>query len=129
MCNEVLPLLKVRGTGSSLTTVHLTFDERWVRQVWDFATATASVTMTGHGGDIKACDWHPSKVGHPLLALYHCKHAGSFAAVCGWQQRDQTDTGTHQYVSSGVSNASKSIGNAKGYHLIVAIMIQCSRHD
>ena len=30
-------------------------------QVWDFKTLKPERTLTGHGGDVKACDWHPSK--------------------------------------------------------------------
>ena len=30
-------------------------------QVWDFPTCRAECHMTGHGGDVKSCDWHPSK--------------------------------------------------------------------
>ncbi|KAL3135617.1 hypothetical protein ABBQ38_006098 [Trebouxia sp. C0009 RCD-2024] len=30
-------------------------------QVWDFPTCRAECHMTGHGGDVKSCDWHPTK--------------------------------------------------------------------
>ena len=30
-------------------------------QVWDFKSLKAESALTGHGGDVKACDWHPSK--------------------------------------------------------------------
>ncbi|EIE19507.1 WD40 repeat-like protein [Coccomyxa subellipsoidea C-169] len=30
-------------------------------QIWDFKTAQLEATLRGHGGDVKACDWHPSK--------------------------------------------------------------------
>jgi polyadenylation factor subunit 2 len=30
-------------------------------QVWDFKSLKPESTLTGHGGDVKACDWHPSK--------------------------------------------------------------------
>lgn len=30
-------------------------------QVWDFPTCRAESHMTGHGGDVKGCDWHPDK--------------------------------------------------------------------
>lgn len=30
-------------------------------QVWDFPTCRAECHMTGHGGDVKSCDWHPIK--------------------------------------------------------------------
>jgi len=30
-------------------------------QIWDFPTCKSEVTMTGHGGDVKGCDWHPTK--------------------------------------------------------------------
>lgn len=30
-------------------------------QIWDFPTCRAEHTMTGHGGDIKSCAWHPTK--------------------------------------------------------------------
>lgn len=30
-------------------------------QVWDFKSLKAERTLTGHGGDVKACDWHPFK--------------------------------------------------------------------
>ena len=30
-------------------------------QIWDFPTCRAEHTLTGHGGDIKSCDWHPTK--------------------------------------------------------------------
>ena len=30
-------------------------------QVWDFKTLKPEAALTGHGGDVKACDWHPTK--------------------------------------------------------------------
>ena len=30
-------------------------------QVWDFKSLKPESALTGHGGDVKACDWHPSK--------------------------------------------------------------------
>ena len=30
-------------------------------QVCDFKTMMPERTLTGHGGDVKACDWHPTK--------------------------------------------------------------------
>ena len=30
-------------------------------QIWDFKTAQCEAAMAGHGGDVKACDWHPAK--------------------------------------------------------------------
>ena len=30
-------------------------------QVWDFKSLKPERTLTGHGGDVKACDWHPTK--------------------------------------------------------------------
>lgn len=28
-------------------------------QIWDFKTAQCEAAMSGHGGDVKTCDWHP----------------------------------------------------------------------
>ena len=33
----------------------------WYPQIWDFKTAKLEATLRGHGGDVKTCDWHPSK--------------------------------------------------------------------
>ena len=30
-------------------------------QIWDFRACKAESTMMGHGGDVKGCDWHPTK--------------------------------------------------------------------
>ena len=30
-------------------------------QVWDFKSLKPEAALTGHGGDVKACDWHPTK--------------------------------------------------------------------
>lgn len=30
-------------------------------KIWDFAGGVAETTLTGHGWDAKACDWHPTK--------------------------------------------------------------------
>ncbi|CAK0784656.1 hypothetical protein CVIRNUC_007860 [Coccomyxa viridis] len=30
-------------------------------KVWDFKTLKPEAALTGHGGDVKACDWHPTK--------------------------------------------------------------------
>ena len=30
-------------------------------QVWDFRSLKPECVLTGHGGDVKACDWHPGK--------------------------------------------------------------------
>lgn len=30
-------------------------------KIWDFSTGTEESTLTGHGWDVKAVDWHPSK--------------------------------------------------------------------
>ena len=29
--------------------------------MWDFKTLKPEAALTGHGGDVKACDWHPTK--------------------------------------------------------------------
>ena len=30
-------------------------------QIWDFRQCRTERVLTGHGGDVKSCDWHPSK--------------------------------------------------------------------
>ena len=30
-------------------------------QVWDFKSLKPECSLTGHGGDVKAVDWHPTK--------------------------------------------------------------------
>lgn len=30
-------------------------------QIWDFKRAAQEGTLRGHGGDVRWCDWHPSK--------------------------------------------------------------------
>ena len=46
---------------------------RMLVQVWDFAQCISTSTLAGHGGDVKACDWHPRQVCLSWgLALYGC---------------------------------------------------------
>ena len=33
----------------------------YAAQIWDFPTCRTECTLTGHGGDVKSCDWHPTK--------------------------------------------------------------------
>ena len=48
-------------TGSIVVVISSAITPVCASQVWDFPTCRAECHMTGHGGDVKSCDWHPTK--------------------------------------------------------------------
>lgn len=63
-CVKAEPAHKEAVRGIAFSPSDLKFascsDDSTIK-VWDFPTCKSEVTMTGHGGDVKSCDWHPTK--------------------------------------------------------------------
>ncbi len=61
LCKKPLaPCCKQKAVGCHLSATYLKC-QCTLLQVWDFKTLKPEAALTGHGGDVKACDWHPTK--------------------------------------------------------------------
>ena len=57
---HLLACCKRKALASHLSASHLKC-RCMTSQVWDFKALKPEAALAGHGGDVKACDWHPTK--------------------------------------------------------------------
>jgi polyadenylation factor subunit 2 len=80
----------VRGLAFSCTDLKfVSCSDDTTLKVWDFARCQAEHVLAGHGGDVKAVDWHPQKAllasasKDTLVKLWDAKNAVPVASLHG----------------------------------------------